>query len=82
MRDQTLILILKLLMFVGFAVFALGHFLWIFADLPESMGVNGIIIVAACCALGLALSLPTKIYLTMLLMQWEEKAKTPNTTEK
>jgi hypothetical protein len=82
MRDQTLILILKLLMFVGFAVFALGHYLWIFADLPESMGVNGIIIVAACCALGLALSLPTKIYLTMLLMQWEEKAKTPNTTEK
>lgn len=75
MRDTTLVFILKLLMLVGFAIFALGHYLWIFAALPETMGIKGIIIVAACCALGLALSLPTKIYLTMLLMQWEESAK-------
>lgn len=82
MQEKTLIRALKFIMILGFAIFALGHYLWIFADLPESMGVKGIIIVAACCALGLALSLPTKIYLTMLLMQWEEKAKTPNTVPK
>lgn len=75
MKDIILVKVLKIVMLAGFAIFALGHCLWLFADLPAKMGVNGIIIVAACCALGLALSLPTKIYLTMLLMQWEENAK-------
>ncbi|WP_333607763.1 hypothetical protein [Arsukibacterium sp.] len=62
---------LKLIMFSGFAIFMLGHFLWAFADLPQKMGVPGILIVAGCCTFGLILSLPTKIYLTILLMRWE-----------
>lgn len=75
MSDKMLVKLLKIIMLLGFSIFIFGHYLWLFANLPEKMGINGIIIVAACCALGLILSLPTKIYLTMLLMQWEENAK-------
>lgn len=75
MRDKTLITLLKVVMLIGFGIFLLGHFLWAFAELPQKMGVSGIMIVAGCCALGLILSLPTKIYLTMLLMRWEDESK-------
>lgn len=75
MSNTQQIRFLKIIMLVGFVIFLFGHFLWLFADLPAKMGVHGIIIVAACCALGLILSLPTKIYLTMLLMQWEDELK-------
>ncbi|MGH1382714.1 MAG: hypothetical protein ACRAU9_17360 [Shewanella xiamenensis] len=34
----------------------------------EAMGVKGIIISAVCVAVGMALSLPTKMYLTFLLV--------------
>ncbi|MCT8125372.1 MULTISPECIES: hypothetical protein [unclassified Alishewanella] len=75
MTDQQLIRVLKVVMFSGFAIFMFGHYLWAFADLPAKMGIKGIIIVAGCCAFGLILSLPTKIYLTMLLMKWEDEVK-------
>ncbi len=64
---------LKLLMATGIALIVFGHYLWVGLRLPERMGVSGIIIVAGCCALGLILSLPTKIYLTLLLMQRESE---------
>tara|TARA_R110001592_G_scaffold335093_1_gene619651 strand:- start:414 stop:539 length:126 start_codon:yes stop_codon:yes gene_type:complete len=35
------------------------------------MGVNGIIISAMCVAFGMALSLPTKMYLTFMLVKRE-----------
>ncbi|SNY52230.1 hypothetical protein SAMN06297280_2043 [Arsukibacterium tuosuense] len=66
---------LKLAMLLGIAMVILGHFLWVGLDLPQTMGVPGIILVAACCAFGLILSLPTKIYLTLLLMQHESEVK-------
>lgn len=75
MSNKMLVKLLKIIMLLGFSIFMFGHYLWLFANLPDKMGVTGIIIVAACCASGLILSLPTKIYLTMLLMQWEENAK-------
>lgn len=75
MTEHQQIFWLKLVMFTGFAIFLLGHFLWAFADLPQKMGVPGILIVAGCCTLGLILSLPTKIYLTILLMRWEKNAE-------
>lgn len=75
MTDRRLIRLLKIIMFIGFAIFMFGHYLWAFADLPAKLGIKGIIIVAGCCALGLILSLPTKIYLTMLLMKWEDEIK-------
>ncbi|MDI5834462.1 hypothetical protein [Shewanella xiamenensis] len=37
----------------------------------EAMGVKGIIISAVCVAVGMVLSLPTKMYLTFLLVKRE-----------
>jgi hypothetical protein len=68
---EPLLFWLKLLMLTGIALILFGHYLWVGLQLPERMGVPGIIIVAGCCAFGLILSLPTKIYLTLLLMQRE-----------
>ena len=71
---EPLLFWLKMLMLTGIALIVFGHYLWVGLQLPERMGVPGIIIVAGCCALGLILSLPTKIYLTILLMQYENAA--------
>jgi len=75
MSDQTLMRWLKLMMVCGIALIVLGHYLWVGLELPQRMGVQGIILVGMCCALGLLLSLPTKIYLTLLLMQHEAEEK-------
>ncbi|MDP4535368.1 hypothetical protein Q3O60_04095 [Alkalimonas collagenimarina] len=66
---------LKLVMLLGLALIIIGHYLWIGLKLPQTMGVPGMILVAALCAIGLILSLPTKIYLTLLLMEHEHKVK-------
>ena len=70
-QPTQLVLWLKLVMSLGFGLILFGHYLWVGLKLPETMGVPGIIIVAGCCAFGLILSLPTKIYLTILLMKRE-----------
>ena len=41
----------------------------------ESLGVTGIIISAVCIAVGLIFSLPTKMYLTFLLVNRETDLK-------
>lgn len=76
-KPPRLMFWLKLMMWCGVTLIILGHYLWVGARLPETMGVSGIIIVALCCAFGLILSLPTKIYLTVLLMQYEAEAIAP-----
>ena len=73
---------LKALMLSGIALIIFGHYLWVGLKLPETMGVQGIILVAACCALGLILSLPTKIYLTLLLMQHESEVQAQHAASK
>jgi len=75
MRDQTTIRLLKIVMFCGISLIIFGHYLWVGLKIHESMGVQGIVIIAACCAFGLILSLPTKIYLTLLLMKREAERK-------
>lgn len=75
MQDKTLIRLLKALMWTGFALLLLGHYLWSGLQLQQRLGVTGIILIGCCCALGLILSLPTKIYLTILLMKHEAQAK-------
>lgn len=74
-QSTPLIFWLKLVMMTGFGLILFGHYLWVGLKLPETMGVPGIMIVAGCCAFGLILSLPTKIYLTLLLMQRESAAQ-------
>ena len=76
MTDDKLILILKTCITVGVCLILLGIYLHNFSDMIEAMGVIGIIISAMCVAFGMTLSLPTKMYLTFILVTREtEKHK-------
>jgi hypothetical protein len=55
----------------GVCLILLGVYFHLFNQTIEQMGVNGIIISAACVAIGMALSLPTKMFLTFVLMKRE-----------
>lgn len=75
MRDDTLIRVLKTVMLTGISLILLGIYLHNFSTTIEAMGVKGIIISAICVALGMALSLPTKMYLTFIFVRREEAIK-------
>ena len=69
--NEKLILTLKICISVGICLITLGIYLHNFNETGEAMGVQGIIISAMCVAFGMALSLPTKMYLTFLLVKRE-----------
>lgn len=71
MKDAKLLLILKVVMSIGIMLILLGIYLHIFNQTIEEMGVNGIIISACCVALGMIMSLPTKMYLTFIWVNHE-----------
>lgn len=75
MPEQTLIKLLKISIGVGILLLMLGVYLHNFSDYMESLGVTGIIISAVCIAFGLIFSLPTKMYLTFLLVKREADLK-------
>lgn len=75
MTDDKLILLLKCCIAVGLALISLGIYFHNFSDTVEAMGVKGIIISAMCVAFGMALSLPTKMYLTFILVKRETERK-------
>lgn len=71
--EQRLITLLKVSIFIGLFLLLTGIYLHMFSDYMESLGVTGIIISAMFIAFGLIFSLPTKIYLTFLLMKREQE---------
>ena len=71
MPEQTLIKLLKISISIGLSLLLLGIYLHNFSAYMESLGVTGIIISALCIAFGLIFSLPTKMYLTFLLVKRE-----------
>ncbi|MXR69907.1 hypothetical protein [Shewanella insulae] len=71
MTDDKLIRLLKVCIVIGLSLILLGIYLHNFSDTMEDMGVTGIIISAVCVALGMVLSLPTKMYLTFILVKRE-----------
>lgn len=71
MTDKKIILILKIVITAGISLILLGVYFHLFSQTIEDMGVNGIIISAGCVAVGMALSLPTKMFLTFLLVKRE-----------
>ncbi|PKF63000.1 hypothetical protein CW745_06125 [Psychromonas sp. psych-6C06] len=75
MRPATQIRLLKCSIILGLLLFALGFYLHNYSDSIKELGVTGIIISAACVAGGIIFSLPTKIYLTILLMNEENKSR-------
>jgi len=78
MSEQRLITLLKISISIGISLLLLGIYLHNFSDYMESLGVTGIIISAVCIAFGLIFSLPTKIYLTFLLVKYETDQKQIN----
>ena len=75
MSEQRLILLLKTSIGIGICLIMLGIYLHSFSDYMESLGVTGIIISAMCIAFGLIFSLPTKMYLTFLLVKRESESQ-------
>ncbi len=75
MSNTRIIFILKLIIVLGLCLIGLGYYLINHAHLPEKMGVTGMVISAGCYALGLILSLPTKMYLTFIWVKAEQEKK-------
>ena len=75
MSDKRLMLLLKISIGIGLCLILLGIYLHNFSDYMASLGVTGIIISATCFAFGMVFSLPTKLYLTFLLMKREAKQR-------
>lgn len=69
--NASLIKGLKIAMFTGICLILLGVYFHNFSETIEAMGVTGIIISACCVAIGMILSIPTKMYLTFLLVKRE-----------
>ena len=72
MSDTTLIKLLKIIMVTGISLIALGTYFHLYNQTIHEMGVRGIIISACCVAIGMIMSLPTKMYLTFVLVKLEQ----------
>jgi len=77
MNDKKLIRLLKISILCGLCLLLLGIYLHNFSSYIDNLGVTGIIISASCIALGLVFSLPTKMYLTFLLVKRETEKNSP-----
>ncbi|TWX68141.1 hypothetical protein [Colwellia sp. C1TZA3] len=73
MSESAQVRLIKVFIFIGLILLILGYYLLLYVDLPTKMGVTGIIICACCIAFGLLFLLPTKLYLTLLLMARERE---------
>ena len=76
MTENTLIRLLKTSIVIGLILILLGIYLHNFSDYMASLGVTGIIISAVCIAFGMIFSLPTKMYLTFILVKRETEQNT------
>ena len=73
-----MITLLKWVMVLGILLFLGGHYVVSYSGLPTSWGIKGLALGAFMMATGLAMSLPTKMYLTFILVKREEDRKTIN----
>ncbi|MEL0641956.1 hypothetical protein V6260_15195 [Pseudoalteromonas aliena] len=73
MSQIKIIRLLRISIVLGLCLIVTGHTLIVSSYFTVEHGIKGIIIAAACIALGVLLSLPTKIYLTVLLMEAEKR---------
>ena len=78
MTDQKLIVLLKIIMSLGISLILAGIYCHMYSETIEQMGVTGIVISACLVAIGMILSLPTKMYLTFVLVKREEDRKVLN----
>ena len=78
MTDQKLILLLKIIMSIGISLILAGVYCHMYSETIEQMCVTGSVISACLVAIGMILSLPTKMYLTFILVKREEDRKVLN----
>jgi len=78
MTDKKLIRILKTFIAIGISLILFGHYLLSYTDFTQQHGVMGIMICAGCIALGFICSLPTKMYLTFVLVKRENERRLAN----
>ncbi|MDN3651761.1 hypothetical protein QWY77_03145 [Thalassotalea ponticola] len=74
MDEKTQIRYLKISIVIGLLLLLVGHYILSYSDLPTRLGINGLILGGACMAAGLIFSLPTKMYLTFLLVTKENRS--------
>jgi hypothetical protein len=68
MSDNKIIRLLKRVMVLGILLILTGIYLHMYEPRIEAMGVTGILISAGCVAFGMIFSIPTKIFITFLLV--------------
>jgi hypothetical protein len=77
MSDHKIIRLLKVVMIFGLSLILTGIYLHMYEPRIEAMGVTGILISATCLAFGMILSLPTKMFITFLLVKREADMTKP-----
>lgn len=80
MNENSIVKVLKTFIIIGLSLLLVGHYLLEYAHLPEKLGVMGMVISATCIAFGLIFSLPTKMYLTFILVKRENDKKQKDNT--
>ncbi|GGW78489.1 hypothetical protein [Alteromonas halophila] len=71
MNNQQTLRLLKGVMVLGILLITGGHYIVSYSPLPELWGIKGLLLGASMMAIGLALSLPTKMYLTFVFVKRE-----------
>lgn len=77
-----MITLLKWVMVIGILLFLGGHYVVSYSGLPEAWGIKGLALGAFMMATGLAMSLPTKMYLTFIFVKKENKRRTARQARK
>ncbi|GAA6185000.1 hypothetical protein NBRC116595_22480 [Aliiglaciecola sp. NS0011-25] len=73
MTNSKVMTLLKVVMISGLCLIMLGIYLHLFSQTIDEMGIDGIIISAACVAVGMIMSLPTKMIITFILVKRESE---------
>jgi hypothetical protein len=76
MKEQILQRVMTFIICIGLALVIAAICLAVFAKLHISMGVTGVMIITATAGIGLLLLLPSKLFLTLLLMKRNDKGRT------
>ncbi|MBU2879070.1 hypothetical protein [Aliiglaciecola lipolytica] len=73
MTNSKVMTLLKVVIISGLCLIMLGIYLHLFSQTIDEMGIDGIIISAACVAVGMIMSLPTKMIITFILVKRESE---------
>ena len=66
---------MKVIMVLGLCFIILGHYLLTYTSVPETHGIKGLVFSGGLMAIGLIMSLPTKMYLTFVWVKGENDRK-------